>query len=177
MINVMLTPPAGPVPAWPPGPTPRPYMRSRARRGGCVAQLVLLVVVLLFAGAAYSFIQTRSPYFFDNLIAGGYARLDQTFDAQVDGTNLLQSPIDIAIDNNDSIYVLDGVRQVAARFDPAGNYVSNWRVGGPDKQLGGLSADKAGDLFVVVNGQLVRYDLLYGQSARHDRHKGYLRGG
>ena len=79
--------------------------------------MVMLVVVLLFAGAAYSFVQTRSPYFFDNLIAGGYARLDQTFDAQVDGTNLLQSPMDIALDNKDNIYVLDDVRQVVARFD------------------------------------------------------------
>jgi len=118
----------------------------------------MLVVVLLFAGAAYSFIQTRSPYFFDNLIAGGYARLDQTFDARVDGTNLLQSPMDIALDNKDNIYVLDGNRQLVARFDQAGTYDSSWYIGGTDKQLGGLSADKAGDLFVVVNGQLVRYD-------------------
>jgi DNA-binding beta-propeller fold protein YncE len=117
----------------------------------------MLVVVLLFAAGGFLFIQARSPYFFDNLLAGGYARVDQTFDAQVDGSNLLQAPIDIAIDPKNNIYVLDYARQLVASFDPAGTYLSNWQVGGKDKQLESLAADKAGDVLVVVNGQLLKY--------------------
>lgn len=128
-----------------------------------MSTLVMLVVLALIGGGAFWFINTRSPYFFDNLIAGGYARLDQTFAAQVDGGDLLESPMDITIDNKNNIYVLDDVRQVVARFSEDGTYISNWRVGGKDKQFDGLAADKVGDVFVIVNGQLLKYGVSTGE--------------
>jgi DNA-binding beta-propeller fold protein YncE len=158
MINVVLnSPPGSTMPVWTTTSVAPPYMQRRARRGGCVAPMVMLVLLLVFAAGAYSFIQRTSPYFFANLFAGGYARLDQTFDAQANGANLLQSPMDIALDDKNNIYVLDDVRQLVARFDPAGTYVSSWPVGGKDKRLDSVAADKAGDVYVVANGRLDRY--------------------
>ncbi len=160
---VVNAPPANPMPVWTQNDVAQRYVRPRTRRGGCVSTLVMVVVLALIGGGAFSFINSRSPYFFDNLIAGGYARLDQTFSAQVDGSNLLESPVGVTIDNKNNIYVLDDVRQVVARFAEDGTYISNWRVGGKDKQLDGLAAGKTGDVFVLVNGQLLRYGVSTGE--------------
>jgi hypothetical protein len=163
MINVVLSPPPSPastMPVWTSSDVAQPYVppRSLRRRRGCVSTLVMMTVLVLLGLGAFGFISARSPYFFDNIIAGGYARLDQTFDAQVDGGNLLQTPADVTVDNKDNIYVLDSGRQVVARFSGDGTYTNSWRVGGKDKLLGGLVADKSGDLFLTVDGQLLKYN-------------------
>ena len=115
-------------------------------------------MLALLGGGMFWFINTRSPYFFDNLLAGGFARVDQTFGAQVDGGDLFQSPMAIAVDAKDNIFVMDDQRDVVARFGADGTYASDWRVGGKDKMLDSLAASKDGSLFLVEDGQLLKYD-------------------
>jgi len=159
---VFNTPVAAEMPVWGPAQIAQPYVPSRRRGGGCAATLVMLISLALIAGGVVWFIYTRAPYFFDNLLAGGYARVDQTFSAQVDGAELLKSPMDIAVDGKNSVYVLDDVSRIVARFNEEGTYVSSWRLDGKDKRLDAVAADKVRDVFVVVDGSLAKYEVSTG---------------
>jgi outer membrane protein assembly factor BamB len=121
----------------------------------------MLVALALIAGGVIWFINTRTPYFFANLMAGGFARIDQTFNAQVDGIDLLKSPVDISVDDRNNVYVLDGDRQMVVRFDQDGTYLNSWRIESKNKNIRALVADRAGGVF-VVSGDLTRYDASTG---------------
>lgn len=163
MISVVVNPPLSG--HWlPPKQPAEEYAQPRARRhnGNCVSMLAALLAMGLITVGVIWFINSRVPYLFDNLIAGGFARIEQTFSAEADGTQLVNDPVDLAIDGKNNIYVMDGDRNLVIRFDANGAYTNSWRLTGKDKRIEGIAADKAGSVFVVMSGELLKYEATTG---------------
>lgn len=158
-INVVVNPPLSA--DWlPPRQPVEPYVQPQARRrgGGCVSMFVALLAMGLITIGVLWYINSRVPYFFDNLIAGGFARIEQTFSAQADGTDLINDPIDLAVDGKNNIYVVDGNRNLVVRFDEEGTYRNSWRLDSKDKRVEAMVADKAGSVFVTMGGGISKYE-------------------
>ncbi|MEO8288886.1 MAG: NHL repeat-containing protein [Chloroflexota bacterium] len=132
--------------------------RPRRRSIGCSSTLVMLVALGLITAGVLWFINSRVPYLFQNLAAGGYARIEQTFSASVDGTELVTDPVDVAVDGKDNIFVADYARKQVVRFDPQGAYLSSWRLGGADRLPSAIAADSAGNVFVVAQSKMLIYE-------------------
>ena len=121
----------------------------------------MLLALALVSGGVVWLLNTHTPYFFDNLVAGGFARINQTFGAQENGVDLLTFPADITIDGKNNVYVLDDAQRTVVRFDQDGTYLGKWTVESKSKKLDAIVADKAGGIFVVA-GDLVRFDASTG---------------
>ena len=79
-----------------------------------------------------------------------------SFGSQGEGEAQFNSPSGLAVDDNDCIYVADSKNNRIQKFDPEGNYTSEFtgeeNTCGPLNSPGGLKINKNGDIYIVDRG-------------------------
>lgn len=79
-----------------------------------------------------------------------------SFGSPGDGEAQFNSPSGLAVDDNDIIYVADSKNNRIQKFDPEGNYISEFtgeeNTCGPLNSPGGLKINRNGDIYVVDRG-------------------------
>jgi hypothetical protein len=116
-------------------------------------------LILLLIGASVAvlaFVASRTPFFFENLFAGGFARLDHTYTSSTnDGA--LTDAVGVAVDDaaNLSVVTHDGH---VVRFGPDGTPLAGWSLEGKDLTVWAIKADGTGNLYITSEGVIHKLD-------------------
>ncbi|MHC1782501.1 MAG: hypothetical protein AB9891_07030 [Anaerolineaceae bacterium] len=81
-----------------------------------------------------------------------------TFGEKGIGAGMFNDARYIAVDGDRTIYVADYQGGRVQRFDSEGKYLSQWRVGDEKTIISGMTANRAGQVFVAYEGLIARYD-------------------
>ncbi|MGA7730726.1 MAG: NHL repeat-containing protein [Chloroflexia bacterium] len=132
------------------------------RRSSCLPALIFTIVLLGLAGGVLSFVAATSPFFFDNLFAGGFARLEQTYGSDEATPNAqsmgsVSEAVDVDLDSAGNVYVVTYNGRIA-RFAPDGASLGSWSIEGKDVHPGAIEVDGAGNVYVAVGSDIRKYD-------------------
>lgn len=142
---------------------PAKAVAPKRRRGACLPVLVFTIILLALSGGVIGFIASTVPFFFDNLFAGGFARLEQTYgsdpatpNTQGVGIGSVQDAVDVALDASGNIYVVTYDARVV-RFAPDGEALGTWRIAGDEIQPDAIEADGVGNVYIAFGGTIGKY--------------------
>lgn len=144
-------------------------VQRRRSSTSCVAVVIFLIVLLFIAGGVLSFLAASTPFFFDNLMGGGFARLEQTYSAESvtpaangDSVGTISDAVDVAVDKDGNVYVVtyDGW---LARFTADGSSINKWRLPGDDIHPDSVAADNAGNVYVTYGTDIHKFEGATGQ--------------
>lgn len=130
----------------------RPARRSRS----CSATLVLIALLLIASAAVLAFVASRTPFFFANLAAGGFARLDKTYGGGP-GEAEVADAVGVAVDDAGNISSVSYGGRVF-RFSPDGTALAGWSVEGKDLSVRTIKADNAGNVYIMYGGAIHKHD-------------------
>lgn len=134
--------------------TPQVSTAAPARKGSCAGVLIFVVALMIIMGAIVGVLGASSPFFFDNLLGGGFARLEQTYGSDeataTKGTALgtVDDPVDVAVDPDGNVYVATYSGEVV-RFSPDGAPLGQWRIPSDDAHPDSIAVDGAGNVFLT----------------------------
>jgi sugar lactone lactonase YvrE len=116
------------------------------------------------------FVVASSPFFFDNLFAGGFARLEQTYGSDdatpnAQGIGSVSDAVDVDLDSAGNVYVVTYNGRVT-RFTPDGTSSGSWSIEGRNVHPDSIEADGAGNVYVTVGGDIRKYDGAQGFEQR-----------
>lgn len=86
-----------------------------------------------------------------------YARIGTAFGEEGSGPGLFDDPRALAVDSGGNLYVANYSDGRIQKFDPSGEFSFLWSVG-PNSYVNSLAADRFGNVFVVYQGEIWRYD-------------------
>ena len=130
--------------------------RPARRRRSCSATLVLIALLLIASAGVLVFVASKTPFFFANLAAGGFARLDKTYGGSPGAADVTDA-VGVAVDGTGNISVVSYGGQVS-RFSPDGAALSGWAVEGNDLSIRTIKADNAGNVYIMYGGAIHKYD-------------------
>lgn len=148
-------------------PQPSIRVKSSRRLGAWLTCLVLLIT----AGIAISFlIPTVAALFVGGAAVASIpkgilptktnpatvATQGFSFGGKGIGPGLFEDPRGIAVDGEGYIYVMEYSNGRVQRFNPQGNYVSEWTLG--KVYLGGMDASRDGIVWVAYGGEIWQYE-------------------
>ncbi len=145
--------------------TAPPVTTVPRRRSSCAPLLLFVILLLVVSGGVVSFVVLSTPFFFDNLFAGGFARLEQTYGSDsndsgtpnAQGIGAVTDGMDVALDKEGNVYVVTYNGQVV-RFASDGALLSSWKIEGKDVHPDAIEVDGAGNAYIVVDGAIRKYD-------------------
>ena len=103
-----------------------------------------------------AFVASRTPFFFANLAAGGFARLDKTYGGGP-GEAEVADAVGVAVDGAGNINVVSYGGRVF-RFNPDGTALGGWSVEGKDLSIRTIKADNAGNVYIMYGGAIHKHD-------------------
>ncbi len=92
----------------------------------------------------------------------GFAEVALTFGGEGTGAGLFDDARSIALDGEGNIYVAEYSTGRVQRFNPEGEFLVSWIAEG-DTPLRGMAADRAGRVYVVRRGAILKYDGATGE--------------
>jgi WD40 repeat protein len=116
----------------------------------------LIALLLIASAGVLAFVASKTPFFFANLAAGGFARLDKTYGAGP-GEAEVADAVGVAVDGAGNISAVTYSGRVF-RFSPDGTALSGWSLEGNDLPVRTIKADNAGNLYIVVGGAIHKQD-------------------
>jgi hypothetical protein len=116
----------------------------------------LIALLLIASVGVLAFVASRTPFFFANLAAGGFARLDKTYGGGP-GEAEVADAVGVAVDGAGNISAVTYSGRVF-RFSPDGTALSGWSLEGNDLPVRTIKADNAGNLYIVVGGAIHKQD-------------------
>ena len=179
--TVIVPPELRPPPPPPPPPKPQMFSNYEAQAAPKLASSVPRIVAFVLVGFLFIVFlilvlvtpnrkSTSPPYTPGQTRQSETAKVSPTpytftFGAEGTGPGLFQDAQDVAVDGEGNIFVSDDTLRVQ-KFSSKGEYISQWTVpsntkyvtkirGGPDRLL----ADRKGNVYVVIGGELLRYDV------------------
>jgi hypothetical protein len=87
-----------------------------------------------------------------------FAEVVLKFGSEGIGPGMFKDARSIAVDGAGKIYVGEYTGGRIQVFDPAGKFITQWSVGDRKTLLRGLAADRKGVVYVVKNGDILRYE-------------------
>jgi hypothetical protein len=106
------------------------------------------------------FVAYRTPFLIDNLVAGGFARLDKTY-GPTSGTDRIDGAAGVAVDGAGNISVVTGPGRVF-RFAPDGASLPGWSLDGNNLSVHTIKADSSGNLYILSDGAIHKQDSATG---------------
>lgn len=98
-----------------------------------------------------------------------YARVAAVFGAEGSGPGLLDDPRGIAVGSDGSVFIANYSDGRIQKFTREGKYILGWNVGA-EKYVDQLVADRSGQVFAIIRGELAQFDGGTGQLVRRYQH-------
>jgi len=86
-----------------------------------------------------------------------FARVITSFGGEGSGPGLFDDPRSIAVDPEGNIFVANYADGRVQKFDPDGNFLLLWNIGA-EQYVSSITADRAGNLFMVYRGDIWKFD-------------------
>ena len=127
----------------------------------CVVVFILLTVILPILAAMTS---RGGPLevVWARINPFAYSRVNQVFGEEGSGPGLIDDPRGLAIDDSGNLYVANYSDGRIQKFDPSGDFIFLWSVGS-EGIINSLAADRFGNIFVVYQGEIQRFDSATGK--------------
>ena len=87
----------------------------------------------------------------------GFAEVVLTFGGKGTGASLFDDARSIAVDDEGNLYVAEYSTGRVQKFDAEGKFITSWIAEG-DTPLRGMAADRAGNVYVVRQGAILKYE-------------------
>jgi hypothetical protein len=141
--------------------------------GGLLVTLFILAAVLGPIGyAAWVILDEVNPGFLQEITGQGFMRRDVSFGGKGRGPGFFENPVDLTSDSSGDIYVLEGTTGRVQRFDRAGKFLNGWVVEGSSR-FTAIAADReTGEVYVVADPKIFRYDGRTGERLGTPREDG-----
>jgi ribosomal protein L7/L12 len=140
---------------------------TAATGAGCVGLIIglilLITIIPILIAMASNGGPLSAPWARINPFA--FARLNLSFGAEGTGPDRFTDARYIAVDNHSgNIYVAELQGGRIQVFDPEGKFITQWNVGDTKTTISALAADRLGNVYLVIGGEIRRYDGATGNS-------------
>jgi ribosomal protein L7/L12/streptogramin lyase/DNA-directed RNA polymerase subunit RPC12/RpoP len=144
-------------------PTAKTHLGETSVSGGagCVGLTIGLMLLITIVPILIAMASSGGP------LAGtwarinpfAFARLNMSFGSEGTGPGRFEDARYIAVDNHSgNIYVTELQGGRIQVFDSQGKFISQWNVGDTKTTIAALAADRLGNVYLVIGGEIRRYD-------------------